>query len=209
MKFQAGHTRGIPSLDFCYALMDAHQMLDNIRAHSILVARIAELISRELIRVGIDLSLELAVTGGLLHDIGKTPCLNTQNDHAAVGRDICLAHGLEDIAEIVGEHVILRNYYPDLPLCEKTIVYYADKRVNHDQVVSLDQRLDYILETYGRNNPSILRAIENNFSRCHAIEKRLFHHLDFAPENISQILANSTETLLDRGCIDSFSLQIK
>ena len=45
----------------------------------------------------------------------------------------------------------------------KEIVYYADKRVKHDEIVDLDMRLEYILDRYGLGDPRRHRAIENNF----------------------------------------------
>ncbi|MBW2505843.1 MAG: hypothetical protein JRD19_02095, partial [Deltaproteobacteria bacterium] len=48
----------IPGVDECLALMEQHHMLPNIRAHSILVARVAEIITKGLTAAGRDLSLE-------------------------------------------------------------------------------------------------------------------------------------------------------
>ncbi|MCF6291657.1 MAG: HD domain-containing protein [Desulfobacterales bacterium] len=174
-----GTRNSVPSRDFCFRLMARYGMLANIRAHSILVARIAEALSLDLARAGLKLTPELAVAGGLLHDIGKTLCLNTGRDHARVGRDICLGHDLDTIAPIVAEHVILTNYSAEQPITEKEIVYYADKRVNHDQVVSLADRLAYIIATYGRDNPRIQSKIKKNYIRCQELEARIFAHLDF------------------------------
>ena len=174
-----GTRNSVPSREFCFRLMAEYGMLANIKAHSILVARIAEVLSLDLVRAGLDLTPEIAVTGALLHDIGKTPCLNTDRDHARVGRDICLSHDLATIAPIVAEHVILADYSADQPITEKEIVYYADKRVNHDQVVSLADRLEYIIATYGRNNPRIQSMIRKNYIRCRELEARIFDHLEF------------------------------
>ena len=163
-------------------------MLPNIRAHSIIVARVAEIITHGLIGAGHELSLNLIIAGALLHDIGKTACLDNDDDHAAKGVEICLYQGLEPIAEIVGEHVILRNYSPGHSFTEKEIVYYADKRVNHDQVVSLQERLAYILERYGMNNPSRREAIKKNYAICQDLETRLFSSLSFGPFEIPELV---------------------
>ena len=54
-----------------------------------------------------------------------------------------------EIAPIVGEHVRLKNYHLNGAFSEKEVVYYADKRVKHDRVVTLKERQDYIIERYG------------------------------------------------------------
>ena len=78
------------------------------------------------------LSLELIVSGALLHDIAKTASLETELRHDELGREICLRHGLDELAEIVAEHVVLKDWAPE-HCTEKEIVYYADKRVLHDR----------------------------------------------------------------------------
>ena len=178
----------IPGVSHCLELMEQHDMLPNIKDHSIVVARVAELITNGLIVSGHDLSLEKVIAGALLHDIGKTACLDNDDDHAARGFEICLAHNLESLADIVAEHVILKNYAPENGFAEKEIVYYADKRVNHDQVVSLEERLTYILERYGMNNEIRCRAIRKNYARCQELEKRMFSFLTFEPADISDLL---------------------
>jgi len=178
----------IPDVKDCLALMEQYRMLPNIKEHSIVVARVAGIITDNLIAAGHALSLETVIAGALLHDIGKTSCLDNDDDHAAKGLEICLAHNLGTIAEIVAEHVILKNYMPGDRFTEKEIVYYADKRVNHDQVVSLDERLVYILERYGMNNKVRRRAIKRNYARCQDLEKRMFSFLAFEPADIGDLL---------------------
>jgi len=178
----------IPDVEECFGLMKQYHMLSNIKDHSIVVAQVAEIITSGLIGAGHKLSMEKVIAGALLHDIGKTACLGNDDDHAAKGFEICLAHNLNSIADIIAEHVILNNYSVEKSFSEKEIVYYADKRVNHDQVVSLDERLEYILERYGLNNEIRCRAIKKNYDRCRDLEKRMFAFLAFEPDNISELV---------------------
>ncbi len=157
-----GHN--IPSVNECLDLMEQYHMLPNIKDHSIVVAGVAKVIATGLTEVGHELSMEKIIAGALLHDIGKTACLDNDDDHAAKGVEIVLAHNLKPIADIVGEHVILENYSTENNFTEKEIVYYADKRVNHDQVVSLEERLTYILDRYGMNNVVRYEAIKRNYA---------------------------------------------
>lgn len=176
----------MPAVQECLALMDRYHMLPNIKEHSIVVAKIAALLVGQLAEDDADLSVPKTIAGALLHDIGKTACLNTAEDHAAKGAEICHAEQLSAIADIVAQHVILRNYDEASRLTERELVYYADKRVNHDQIVNLEERLEYILTNYGRNNSRLREAIRENFERCQAIEDRIFSHLDFKPVDLQE-----------------------
>ena len=57
-ELHKGANRMIPSIETCLYLMDKYEMLDNIKAHSMLVAKIARLISRGLRDSGLDISVE-------------------------------------------------------------------------------------------------------------------------------------------------------
>lgn len=175
----------IPSIKMCFQLMEHHQMLQNIREHSIVVARIARLIGSELLASGETLSLKKMTAAALLHDIAKTPCLVSKKDHAEEGKKICIQNGFGEIAPIVAEHVVLKNGSPDGSFSEKEIVYYADKRVNHQTVVSLEERLAYILERYGKNRKGLETRITENFHQCKALERALFQNLSFPPESVA------------------------
>ena len=105
-----------------------------------------------------------------------------------MGRRICNENHLEEIAEIVGEHVRLRGYDPDEKVSEKEIVYYADKRVNDDVIVSLEERLKYLLRRYGRGKADLQHLINENFNLSKRVEKKLFAKLDFRPEALTRMV---------------------
>ena len=181
----------IPGLSRCIELFDAHGMLDNIRHHSLVVAEASMRIARGLAEKTPDRpqpDLKLVMAGALLHDIAKTPCLGGRCNHAEVGAAICLDAGWPEVAEIVGQHVYLQPF--DTPRYEagvffaKEIVHYADKRVRHHEVVSLEERLEYILERYCKDNPERRRRSVEHFAQCRLLERLLFRWLPFAPEDL-------------------------
>lgn len=174
----------IPTTAQCFALMEQYGMLENIKAHSVMVEKVASVLAGSLRRAGQGLALEKVSAGALLHDIAKTECLHTREDHAKKGKQICLNHQLDEIADIVAEHIVLQDFDFDRGIREKEIVYYADKRVNRDAVVSLDERLQYILDHYGRNEKPLRDSIQKNFSLCRDVERKLFSMLPFLPEDI-------------------------
>jgi uncharacterized protein len=186
----------IPSIDTCFVMMKRYGMLDNIKAHSVVVAKIALLIAEGLEQAGEDISVEKATAGALMHDIGKTASLKNGGDHTEIGRQICLRNNFEEIADIVREHVLLKHYELEGDYSEKEIVYYADKRVNHDMIVSLDERLTYILERYGNNQKGLRLRIRKNFELCAKVEKKLFTKLNFRPEFLS-VLVEKEKTMLN------------
>jgi uncharacterized protein len=165
----------IPSEKECYDLMEKYRMLDNIREHSIVTS-------------GVQLSVDKAVAGALLHDIAKTQCLQTGGDHAALGREICVQHQLDEIADIVAEHIWLKSYSLDGLYSEKEIVYYADKRVLHTSVVSLDERMDDIINRYSRYDSKLTQGVQMNFTICKGIERKLFGRLDFGPDQLADMV---------------------
>ena len=177
----------IPSIKKCYCFMDKYHMLAHIKAHSVVVARVARMIARGLQEVNPDISVSITTVGALLHDIGKTPSLNSGRDHAKIGEQICIENGFDEIAPIVAEHVMLKTYRLNGDDSEKEVVFYADKRVNHDRIVTLKEREDYILKRYGRDQEELCRKIKLNFRLCGQVEEKLFSKLKFSPESLMKM----------------------
>lgn len=178
----------IPDANKCNSMMSAYGMLDNIRAHSFKVEKIASLIAKGLTAAGVDVSPAKVMAGALLHDIAKTMCLGSDIDHALKGKEICIENGFSEIANIVGEHIYLADYQPHNRVTEQEIIYYSDKRVNHDMVVTLEKRLEYILKRYAKNEETLVKRIENNFRICREVEKKIFRYLSFTPEDILEMV---------------------
>lgn len=184
-----------PSVRQCLQIMKDEEMLPNIQAHSIMVARLAHLLFVELRKSplkNIPLPSEgLVLAGALLHDIAKTPCLVTGCHHARKGRDFCVKNGYPEVGEVVREHVWLFEFLPDRyskgHFFAKEIVYYADKRVRHDRIVSLTARKEYILERYGNNDPKRHRLIKENFDKCEQLETFLFATLTMEASTIQRL----------------------
>ena len=203
----AGHnapmTIRVPTIEQCLTYMDDFAMLDNIRRHSFMVAHAASALLTGLrtankARPPLPAD-DLVVAGALLHDIAKTQCLQGTCKHALVGREICRDLGFPEVGEIVGEHVILSDYSLDRYIQgifnAKELVYYADKRVRHDMIVSLDSRLEYILGRYGDNDPDKEAMIITNFQHCQKFESLIFSFLDFPPSELAHIATARSFTL--------------
>lgn len=183
-----------PSISVCLKVMAEYAMLPHIREHSFIVARVADSVLHRLENNPELLTLpskNLIIAGALLHDIAKTPCLNNECDHAEEGSKICIQLGFPEIAEIVKEHVRLLSYAEDRYqkgiFLAKDIIFYADKRVNHSSVVDLQERLAYILEKYGNNDPSRCKIIRENFKKCQNLEKWICLKAECSPADFTNI----------------------
>lgn len=196
--------RAIPTIAQCLQIIDQYEMLDNIRAHSFKVAQVAQTILEGLDRPPCTQNTlpdrSMVMAGALLHDIAKTYCLKTDCHHAEEGKKICIELGYPHIGDLVAEHVVLRVFQEDLyqigVFGEKEIVFYADKRVRHDQVVPLSARLEYIIDRYGDRNPAKEKLIKKNFSRTVTFENHLFRYLDFSPDDLEHHLVSDSFTKL-------------
>ena len=117
----------------------------------------------------------------MLHDIGKTACLGTTNNHAHLGADILVSLGYPELALVVAEHVRLDDEVLDpRPLRESEVVNYADKRVLHDRVVSLSDRFADLMVRYGRTPEAQVRIAAMEV-KSQVLEEKLFAPLRLTP----------------------------
>ncbi|MDF1614006.1 HD domain-containing protein [Desulfurivibrio dismutans] len=178
----------IPDQAACLRLMDQYRMPPHIRAHSLLVARVAECLARALVARGEPIRVELVVAGALLHDLAKVLCLDGDCSHAELGAELCREHGYEELVPLVMEHVHLRDGFTGR--CgEREIVFYADKRVNHDRLVSLEERRNDVIRRYAPRDKERQAQIWQNFDLCRRLEEHLFARLAMAPDELGDCLA--------------------
>ncbi len=150
----------IPSREECDDLMEKYSMRANIVDHSIQVMRVSLAITDNL-KNGIAVSRDLVIAAALLHDITKTRSLTTNEPHDISGGELLRNMGFASIAEIVEQHVVLLDFNPQGRLEEREIIYYADKRVNHDKIVAVETRVDYLLQRYGSTEEIKNRILQN------------------------------------------------
>lgn len=176
-----------PTLSECLELMQGYQMLPNIREHCFRVRDVALILGDHLLSAGLALDLHLLEAGALLHDIAKTATLGNGGEHARLGAEWLVELGYPAVAEIVREHVWL-NHDPagPWPIREVEIVNYADKRVLHDQVVTLERRFFDLLHRYGRTE-EIRQRISSNERRSMVLENKIFAGLNIIPDDILTI----------------------
>jgi len=161
----------IPSPAECEDLMFRYDMLPNIFNHSQQVMRVALAITDNLID-GVMVNRALVAAAALLHDITKTRSLKTKEPHDRSGGELLRNLGYAGIARIVEEHVILRSFSPEGRLEEREIIYYADKRVMHESVVSLRERVQDLLCRYGVTEEIKKHILQNEFQAL-GVERKI------------------------------------
>jgi uncharacterized protein len=177
----------IPSRDECFLLLRRYEVPPHIIQHSEMVKRIALCLCDFLNREGERLNGPMVEAASLLHDIAKWKTLNTGESHAQSGAQIIQQLGFFEVGEIIRQHVMLDEERWDGPVSEAAVVYYADKRVKHTDIVSLDDRFKDLIERYGRTRSAAawLRDLEK---RCATLEAHLFQRLPIAPEVLTSLI---------------------
>ncbi|RJX28946.1 MAG: HD domain-containing protein [Desulfarculus sp.] len=165
----------LPSREEIARLWNRYGMLDNIREHSRVVTAVALLVTDWLAQAGTKLNRRAVEAGALLHDIAKTPCLGTETRHDRQGEAILAGLGYPELGYLVRNHVVLP---PEEPLDETMLVNYADKRVNHDQLVDLADRFAYIAGRYGRGMPHLEQRIAQGLERAREVERLIFERIN-------------------------------
>jgi len=183
----------IPTQKECYALTQEMGMMDHIVDHSEQVCHVAVCLADKLIRKGIDLNLKLIRASALLHDITKTRSFSTNENHAETGGEFLRERGFTEVGHIIAQHVKLDTYVASSSPMEAEIVNYADKRVLHDQIVSLTDRMAYILERYADGVESRERIL-GLWAKSKDLEKRIFNYMPFFPDELKGMVEANTNT---------------
>jgi putative nucleotidyltransferase with HDIG domain len=185
----------IPTIEQCYHLMSEMKMMDHIVAHSMQVCRVATFLTDHLKEQQNHLNFNLIRAAALLHDITKTRSFNTDENHALTGDQVLTDRGYPEIGDLVRQHVVMDAYRTGKIVREVEIINYADKRVLHDKIVSLDKRLEYILERYAQN-PADRERIDLLWHKTKRLEDRIFNDLPFTPEDLNRLI-NSGDRSVD------------
>ncbi len=173
----------IPDIAECKELMSRYDMLPNILEHSLQVMRVSLAITDHL-KERVSVNRDMVIAAALLHDITKTRSIKTKEKHAASGGKLLRELGFPEIAGIVEEHVTIQKFNPERILEEKEIVYYADKRVMHDKIVTLEERMNDLMLRYG-SGEDMRNFLRQNRKQAEAVERKI---ADFMKIDIHQAL---------------------
>ena len=187
LAFPVSPAWNVPNEAQCVRLWDKYGMMPHIREHCRAVASVAlEIVRRAgergVLPEGRGLSEAYVLAGGLLHDIAKTYTIRHGGSHAQLGaawvRD---ETGNPALAQAVLWHVSWPWQNGPLddavdPLRRPVIIAYADKRVRHNEVVTLEERFEDLMVRYGIDDERKAR-ITGYLNRTKAVEKAIFDRI--------------------------------
>ena len=154
-----------PTKEECLKILRDNNVPDNIIVHSKEVCDFAMKVVDFLEKKCIKVDRELVAAGALLHDVKKL----SPNDHVIEGSEFVKSLGYPEVALIIRKHG-LKNLGMDefVPKTwEEKIVFYADKRVKNERVVSVDERFEYIKKRYNKYD------VEKELNFTKELEKEL------------------------------------
>lgn len=143
----------LPDAAACLVLLAGQQAPPQLLAHVQAVATLAFRLAEGLRGRGIAVDPLLAHRGGLLHDLDKLSARRTGRIHGQLGADLVRQAGYAALAPIVERHLMFTILDPQSAPAtwEEKLVYYADKVVEGDRVVPLEERLQALCARYPEN----------------------------------------------------------
>ncbi|MBN1572283.1 MAG: HDIG domain-containing protein [Deltaproteobacteria bacterium] len=182
----------IPKRDECLKILREHDVPEHIISHSLTVERVALFIAEE-VNAALDkedsrLDNDLISAGALLHDIAKVKAMETGEHHGMLGGKMVREIGFPEVADLVEQHIRLRSYDKNGRISEAEVINYADKRVTHDDVVTLSHRFSDIRRRYGKNSDEIFDRIDKTMELTLIIERKIFDVIPIDPDDLVKML---------------------
>jgi CTP:molybdopterin cytidylyltransferase MocA len=126
----------LPDREACLALLRARNLPEHIIRHSVAVADRALVLGKLLNAAGVSMDLRLVEAGALLHDIARL-----EKHHDEVGARLVTQLGYPALAPIIAAHMDL-NVAGRSRITEALVVFLADKQVEEDYPVTVEERYD-------------------------------------------------------------------
>ena len=155
----------IPTKEECIGLLRKNNVPDNIIAHTKKVCEFSLKVCGVLEERGIKVNRKLVAAAALLHDIKKLK----PGDHEIEGAKYIESLGYPEVSVLIKKHGLKHSFNEEFipKTWEEKIIFYSDKRVKNDKVVSIDERFEYIKQTYKRED------VEKEIKFTKEIEKEL------------------------------------
>ena len=211
----------LPTCKECLAIIEEHHVPPHIVRHSLAVAKLAVFLAQRLKEKGLTVDVDLVDRACMLHDIARI-CDFKELDYGRFERDITerdkakwrqLRAKYKEIPHEYAACDILKDKFPVLALTikkhrymalldeeeppntwEEKLVYYADKRVMHERIVTLEERLT---EGHKRNvlfydteaqRRAIIAEVDSLIFR---LEKEIFDEIGLNPLEVTDEFIDS------------------
>ncbi len=156
-------------LDFCRD----YAMPEHIINHSLAVARVATCVAQKAVDAGLDEDVQSVRASALLHDLAKSYTIRYGGNHGQLGgawvlaltRNPRIAMGVLHHVHWPFEMDVRRHFLP-------LTVSYADKRVQHDAIVSVEERFEDLIARYG-DTRAIRGRIRATLEQARQLERAL------------------------------------
>ena len=154
----------------------------NLLVHIDMVACLSYLMAVWLRVSGLAVNPILAHRGGLLHDLAKISARNNSLSHGELAARLLEERGQPALARIAVSHMLFNIHHPENAprTWEEKIVYYADKLVEQNQVVSMDLRLRALRERYSLD----ARAVEEVSTAMLSLEREISTAIGCSPTDL-------------------------
>ncbi|HUU18295.1 MAG TPA: HD domain-containing protein [Sedimentisphaerales bacterium] len=213
----------LPTRKECLAIIEEHHVPPHIVKHSLTVAKLAVFLAQRLKEKGIKLDVNLVDRACLLHDIVRI-CNIKELDYSRFEQPVTaedkakwqqLREKYEGVPHEYAAYDILKDKYPALALTikkhryigmlnekekpntwEEKLVFYADMRVMHDEIVPLEERLT---EAHKRNVFFYKTEAQSKIVTAkvdpliYSLETEIFDEIDFNPHQITDEFIDSHE----------------
>ena len=153
----------IPAKEECFFILKKNKTPSEVIKHCKTVCKVAEDIANKLIKKGFKINKELVVAASLLHDIERE-----KDNHVIEGAKLLKNLGFCEISKVTRKHSLYKIENEDVQpkTIEEKIVFYADKRVKDNKIVSLEERFEDIKKRYNLD-------LRSEFEFAKKIEKEL------------------------------------
>ena len=135
----------IPSKKECLAILKKNKTPPNVIEHCKTVCKFAEELADSLIKKNIEVNKKLVIASAMLHDIERE-----KDNHIIEGAKLLKSMGFPQVSEVTRKHGLykIKDEYLRPKTIEEKIVFYADKRVIGNKIVSLNERVEDLKKRY-------------------------------------------------------------
>ena len=180
----------LPAQSECFELYKKYKTPENVQKHCQKVNQVAMFLSQKLSQAGEDINLDLVDRASLLHDLIRT-------------KGQMKSEGLENMHHAEASYEILKEKYPEMAIVikshnsedlldsaildtwEKKILNYADKRVDKEQVVSIEDRMKLGKKRWNLKPDE--DKTELFLTKLKELEKKIFSLINLKPGDINEL----------------------
>ena len=171
----------LPDVSTCLYWLQENGVFAGLLIHVQLVAAIAYLMALSIRAKGEPVNPILAHRGGLLHDLAKLRRMGNL-DHGAAAEQILIESGEPALGQIANRHMLFSLLDEKRTPCtwEEKLVYYADKLVEMNELVLIEERIAGLKTRY----PMEPIKLDNLYPRMKKLEFEICSAIGKSPEEL-------------------------